>query len=106
MTKEHVIKLTWHPIKGNLYKVKNETGHLLNTVPKAIYSYQRRLFGVEDKRLYLGYGDIFLFLGEKQRIPEYYSFFKILHKDLVCWIVMSERLYEEKHKVLDPIPFK
>ena len=101
--KEFIIKLTWTPTVGELYQVVEKTGHLLNKEPKASYSYQRRIRGIEDSRLELSPGDVFMYLGEKQRIPEYYSFFKILHKDLVCWLIMSERLYAENHKVFDPI---
>lgn len=105
MMKEHVIKLTWHPIKGNLYKVEDLGGHRLSLEPKAkFYYYQKHSYALDDKRLYLNKDDIFLFLGEKQRIPEYYSFFKILNKDLVCWLIMPERLYEQKHKIINPIP--
>ena len=102
--KEHIIEVTWNPVAGNLYRVVDKSGHLLNTEPKAVYSYQRKLYKTEDRRLYLNEGDIFMFLGQRQRIPEHYSFFKILHKDLVCWLLMPERLYEEIHRIINPIP--
>lgn len=101
--KEYIINITWTPIAGNLYQVTDKAGYFLNKEPKALYSYHRRIKGIEDSRLELHQDDIFMYLGEKQRIPEYYSFFKILHKDLVCWLIMSERLYAENHKVFDPI---
>lgn len=102
--KEQIIKIDWTPTVGLLYKVVNKTGHLVSPKPKAVYSYQRRIYKIDDNRLYLNENDIFMFLGEKQRIPEHYSFFKILHKDLVCWLLMPERLYEENHRIINPIP--
>ena len=101
--KENLIDITWNPATGTLYRVVNKSGHLINIEPKAVYSYQRRLYKSEDSRLYLNENDVFMYLGKKERIPDYYTFFKILHKDLVCWLLMPERLYEANHKIIDPI---
>ena len=102
--KDSVIKINWLPIKGGLYKVADHAGHRLSIEPKAkLFNYHKQAYNIGDTRLYLNKDDIFMFLGEKQRIPEFYSFFKILNKDLVCWIIMPERIYEEKHRTIYPI---
>ncbi len=104
-----VINITWEPKCGSLYRVVNKTGHIINSVPKAIYYYDFLKIKNNtnnkhvNKKFFLNENDVFMFLGKKERIPHYFSFYKILYKDIICWLIMSERLYEEKHKIIDPI---
>ena len=91
----------WKPTKGGIYRVANKNGHPINSLSKGVYGLNEQ--HSKRKISYIDNNELFMFLGKQESIPEHFSFYQILYKEKVLWLICPWRLYDECDKIVFPI---
>ena len=105
--KEYVVRpCKWNPTAGKLYRSYDNTGFYVNEHPTLMPRGYARPFphdgrGIIDK---LNHGDIFMYLGGRQRCPDHYTAFRILFGEQIRWLIYPERWHNwHERQPIDPI---
>ncbi|MFA6049997.1 MAG: hypothetical protein WC761_02265 [Candidatus Paceibacterota bacterium] len=96
-----VFNITWQPVKGKIYRQVDPTlsvcakpiipgSSIITTnahgLGKTATTNERSILYREDEH-------VVLYLGERQRIPDHYTFFKVLWQERPWWVYYQEVVF-------------
>jgi hypothetical protein len=97
-----IIPCKWKPTKGRLYRIFDKRGFVFNEKPvqnEPIWRHRRS--NIPGTRI--EYGEIFLFLGRVERVPNVFSAFHILLREKAGWLIYPETVKRNEELPVAPL---